>query len=61
MGDAQRADPGRDAAHLFGALPVRTGHYVLESGYHTDTWLDLGALYFFVVVPVVSYILLNGF
>jgi orotate phosphoribosyltransferase len=45
MADAQRADPDRDTAHLFGALPVRTGHYRLESGYHTDTWLDLGTLF----------------
>src|SRR4051794_22743315 len=45
MGDAQRAESDRDTEQLFGALPVRTGHYRLESGYHTDTWLDLGTLF----------------
>jgi orotate phosphoribosyltransferase len=27
------------------ALPSRTGHFVLESGYHTDLWLTLDALF----------------
>ena len=26
-------------------LPVRTGHFRLESGYHSDTWLTLDALF----------------
>lgn len=26
-------------------LPVRQGHFVLESGYHTDLWLTLDALF----------------
>ena len=30
---------------LFGALPVRRGHFRLESGYHTDKWLDLATLF----------------
>src|SRR5262245_9070413 len=29
----------------FGALPMRRGHFVLESGYHTDLWLDLDSLF----------------
>jgi orotate phosphoribosyltransferase len=29
---------------LFLALPARKGHFVLESGYHTDLWLSLDAL-----------------
>jgi orotate phosphoribosyltransferase len=44
MADARSADPARDYS-LFGALPVRTGHFRLESGYHTDTWLELDALF----------------
>ena len=35
----------RDTYSLFGALPVRSGHFRLESGYHTDTWLELDALF----------------
>jgi orotate phosphoribosyltransferase len=27
------------------ALPSRRGHFLLESGYHTDQWLDLGAIF----------------
>lgn len=30
---------------LLSELPVRTGHFVLESGYHTDVWLTLDALF----------------
>jgi orotate phosphoribosyltransferase len=26
-------------------LPSRRGHFLLESGYHTDQWLDLGAIF----------------
>lgn len=27
------------------ALPARQGHFLLESGYHTDVWLSLDALF----------------
>src|SRR5262247_1118519 len=27
------------------ALPSRRGHFVLESGYHTDVWITLDALF----------------
>src|SRR5690242_21761806 len=30
---------------VFDALPSRRGHFVLESGYHTDLWLTLDALF----------------
>src|SRR5262249_60294342 len=30
---------------LFRALPYRTGHFRLESGYHADIWLDLDTLF----------------
>src|SRR6185295_16277639 len=30
---------------VFDALPARRGHFVLESGYHTDLWLTLDALF----------------
>ena len=30
---------------VFDALPVRRGHFLLESGYHTDLWLTLDALF----------------
>lgn len=30
---------------LFDALPVRRGHFVLESGCHTDLWFTLDALF----------------
>jgi orotate phosphoribosyltransferase/catechol 2,3-dioxygenase-like lactoylglutathione lyase family enzyme len=30
---------------LFDAVPGRTGHFVLESGYHTDRWLTLDLLF----------------
>ena len=29
----------------FAELPLRTGHFLLESGYHTDTWLTLDELF----------------
>jgi len=29
----------------FAALPSRRGHFLLESGYHTDIWLDLDTLF----------------
>ena len=45
MGDARSAGSAGDDYSLFGALPVRTGHFRLESGYHTDTWLELDALF----------------
>ena len=31
--------------NLLSALPSRQGHFLLESGYHADTWLDLGGLF----------------
>jgi orotate phosphoribosyltransferase len=30
---------------IFDHLPVRGGHFLLESGYHTDLWLDLDVLF----------------
>ncbi len=30
---------------LFKELPAREGHFLLESGYHTDVWLTLDALF----------------
>jgi orotate phosphoribosyltransferase len=30
---------------VFDALPARRGHFVLESGYHTDLWITLDALF----------------
>jgi len=32
-------------ADLIAALPAREGHFRLESGYHTDLWLTLDALF----------------
>jgi orotate phosphoribosyltransferase len=34
-----------NSLHLLNDLPVRNGHFVLESGYHTDVWLTLDALF----------------
>lgn len=31
--------------NLLSALPSRRGHFLLESGYHADTWLDLDGLF----------------
>src|SRR4029078_5334266 len=45
MADARSAGSPPDGYTLFGALPVRRGHFLLESGYHTDTWLDLATLF----------------
>ena len=33
------------ASDLLAALPARCGHYLLESGYHTDIWLTLDAVF----------------
>jgi orotate phosphoribosyltransferase len=30
---------------VLGSLPVRNGHFLLESGYHTDVWLSLDSLF----------------
>jgi orotate phosphoribosyltransferase len=30
---------------IFDVLPSRRGHFVLESGYHTDLWITLDALF----------------
>jgi orotate phosphoribosyltransferase len=30
---------------IFSRLPSRTGHFLLESGYHTDIWLTLDSLF----------------
>jgi orotate phosphoribosyltransferase len=32
-------------ADILGGLPVREGHFLLESGYHTDLWITLDALF----------------
>jgi orotate phosphoribosyltransferase len=32
-------------ANTFGGLADRIGHFLLESGYHADTWLDLDGLF----------------
>ena len=32
-------------ADILGGLPVRKGHFLLESGYHTDLWVTLDALF----------------
>lgn len=32
-------------ADIWAALPARRGHFRLESGYHTDLWLSLEALF----------------
>jgi len=32
-------------ADILAALPVRRGHFLLESGYHTDLWFTLDALF----------------
>jgi len=32
-------------ANIIDALPARAGHFRLESGYHTDVWLTLDALF----------------
>ena len=37
---------------LLSALPTRDGHFLLESGYHTDRWLTLDAL--FVEPPAIA-------
>lgn len=33
------------AEDILTALPARRGHFLLESGYHTDLWLTLDALF----------------
>jgi orotate phosphoribosyltransferase len=33
------------ASDLLAALPARDGHFLLESGFHTDSWLTLDALF----------------
>jgi orotate phosphoribosyltransferase len=30
---------------LLDSLPIRCGHFLLESGYHTDLWSELDALF----------------
>jgi orotate phosphoribosyltransferase len=39
-GDAGSANNG-----LVSALPIRQGHFQLESGFHTDTWIALDGLF----------------
>jgi orotate phosphoribosyltransferase len=43
-------------ADILGALPARQGHFLLESGYHTDLWLTLDALFVdpLSVLPLVA-------
>jgi hypothetical protein len=31
-------------ADVLASLPAQRGHFLLESGYHTDLWLTLDAL-----------------
>jgi orotate phosphoribosyltransferase len=33
------------AAKILGGMPARRGHFLLESGYHTDQWFSLDALF----------------
>lgn len=33
------------SADILAALPVRRGHFLLESGYHANTWFTLDALF----------------
>jgi orotate phosphoribosyltransferase len=33
------------SANVLDGLPVRQGHFRLESGYHTDVWISLDALF----------------
>lgn len=42
LGSARRFGMRHD---FLDRLPARTGHFVLESGYHTDLWLTLDALF----------------
>lgn len=35
----------QSAIDVFDAVPARQGHFVLESGYHTDRWLTLDLLF----------------
>jgi len=37
--------PGDPAIDLLAALPARGGHFLLESGCHTDLWLTLDAVF----------------
>lgn len=35
-----------NASELMNLLPVRTGHFCLESGYHAQAWFELDQLFF---------------
>ncbi len=37
--------PGDASKDLLRSIPARRGHFVLESGYHTDLWLSLDGLF----------------
>ena len=37
--------PSTRSIDILGELPVREGHFLLESGYHTDLWITLDALF----------------
>lgn len=37
--------PGFEPPWLASAVPARQGHFLLESGYHSDLWLTLDALF----------------
>ena len=41
---------------IFKSLPARRGHFLLESGYHTDSWLTLDALFLEprVIAPLIT-------
>jgi len=44
------------ASEILASLPVRHGHFLLESGYHSDRWLDLEGLFHFpaAIAPIVG-------
>lgn len=33
------------ADDILNQMPVRSGHFILESGYHADVWFDLDSLF----------------
>ena len=33
------------ADDILNLMPVRNGHFILESGYHADVWFDLDSLF----------------
>jgi orotate phosphoribosyltransferase len=45
MDRAGRGEVVANMIDLCASLPVRRGHFLLESGYHTDLWITLDALF----------------